>query len=336
MILINSPLSDHKQIYLEINKIKPPPRACCQYEAIDYRKYYDHVEQELPKLTNGDYAQLENVIKMCLDISKVRKTKILNPPQKDWINQKIILEINERNLLWVRHKDNPHEESLKEEFTKKRQHVAKLIQETRDQYHYKEFTKCSTKPKKMWTLIKTLAANKFACNSFPDKLDIDSLAVTDPFNICQTFNKYFANIGPQLAECIPNYYHNNFHRALPQVTPSKNCISSFEPCTEKEILNIILKLESSCSVGLDGLSTKAIKSIRNLICNKLTECFNGLICDGIFPNTLKIAKVTPIYKSGSNTDPGNYRPISHYCPPSIVKNFRKSFTHKITKLSTHD
>lgn len=35
-----------------------------------------------------------------------------------------------------------------------------------------------------------------------------------------------------------------------------------------------------------------------------------MLPNGEFPNSLKIAKATPIYKSGPKSDPGNYRPIS--------------------------
>ena len=37
---------------------------------------------------------------------------------------------------------------------------------------------------------------------------------------------------------------------------------------------------------------------------------NLSITTGIFPNSWKMAKVTPIFKEDAKTDPNNYRPIS--------------------------
>jgi retron-type reverse transcriptase len=34
------------------------------------------------------------------------------------------------------------------------------------------------------------------------------------------------------------------------------------------------------------------------------------MAEGVFPDSLKVAKVSPIYKSGTKLDPGNYRPVS--------------------------
>ena len=42
----------------------------------------------------------------------------------------------------------------------------------------------------------------------------------------------------------------------------------------------------------------------------LFKVFKTLLQEGIFPDALKIAKVTPIFKSGDTTILGNYRPIS--------------------------
>ena len=57
----------------------------------------------------------------------------------------------------------------------------------------------------------------------------------------------------------------------------------------------------------------------NFICNKkcfgelcepLKYLFNLSIVKGIFPDDLKIAKVTPIYKADNSCNISNYRPIS--------------------------
>ena len=50
---------------------------------------------------------------------------------------------------------------------------------------------------------------------------------------------------------------------------------------------------------------------------------------GTFPEALKVAKVTPIYKKGPKTDPGNYRPISVL--PIIGKVFEKVVNNRLVE-----
>ncbi|CAF4908207.1 unnamed protein product [Pieris macdunnoughi] len=55
---------------------------------------------------------------------------------------------------------------------------------------------------------------------------------------------------------------------------------------------------------------KSLNVLKVRFFDNLTSCLNELLRDGKFPDNLKIAKVSPIYKSGPRDDPGNYRPIS--------------------------
>ena len=60
-----------------------------------------------------------------------------------------------------------------------------------------------------------------------------------------------------------------------------------------------------------------IKSCFAKLCESLQYLFNVSFEKSIFPDSLKIAKVTPIFKVGDNTELSNYRPIC--VPPCFSK-----------------
>lgn len=147
--------------------------------------------------------------------------------------------------------------------------------------------------------------------------------------VCETFNNFFSTVGPKLAGAIPQMYHCS---PAPFVIPNNNQIKAFTPCHKDELLKIIDGLDPNCSVGIDGISTKVIKCIKNLIADDLARSINYHFNAGNFPDSLKIAKVTPIFKSGSKTDPNNYRPIS--VPPVISKIFERVIYTRLNEYLT--
>jgi hypothetical protein len=62
--------------------------------------------------------------------------------------------------------------------------------------------------------------------------------------------------------------------------------------------------------NINEISTKLYKDISDIICDPLATIMNECIQQGIFPDVLKIARVTPLHKGGDIT-PNNYRPISN-------------------------
>ena len=86
--------------------------------------------------------------------------------------------------------------------------------------------------------------------------------------------------------------------------------SSFQfSCTSAhEVLSAINQLNSGKSPGLDGISVKVLKDTSNVIAQPLANFFNTSFQTGIFPDDWKIAKASPVYKEGSKTHCGNYRP----------------------------
>ena len=72
-------------------------------------------------------------------------------------------------------------------------------------------------------------------------------------------------------------------------------------------------------VGKDVVDVKDLKKAAQIVSPYLKTAFNKCISEGVFPQSMKIAKVVPIFKAGEKNFASNYRPIS------IVGNLSKVF-----------
>ena len=64
------------------------------------------------------------------------------------------------------------------------------------------------------------------------------------------------------------------------------------------------------SCHLNDIPAKILKSVSFLFSYMFEIIFNKCIKDGVYPNLLKSARVTPIYKSGERSEVSNYQSIS--------------------------
>ena len=80
---------------------------------------------------------------------------------------------------------------------------------------------------------------------------------------------------------------------------------AFSPVTSDYVFKIIESLPTK--IVLDTM--KLLKEIKHEIVEPLTYVINQSLACGIFPDHLKIANITPIYKKGNKSVIDNYRPI---------------------------
>ena len=64
------------------------------------------------------------------------------------------------------------------------------------------------------------------------------------------------------------------------------------------------------ATGIDDISAKYLKLSASVISQPLATILNVSIANGIYPDDLKKAKVTPIFKKGEKHDINNYIHIS--------------------------
>ena len=75
--------------------------------------------------------------------------------------------------------------------------------------------------------------------------------------------------------------------------PSNENSIFMEECTPTEIFEIIDDFQSNKS---SDIPIRVIKKSSNVISPILAEYFNKLMAVGTFPDVLKVAKITPIFK----------------------------------------
>ena len=183
-----------------------------------------------------------------------------------------------------------------------------VIKKAKNLYWHKKFEECKNDSKNTWKYINKLLHHKCNKKNLPDCFKHNGKTFTSKENICNEFNKYFANIGSSLAEKIPPT-----SKSVSEFLPHNNIVNSFclHPTTPQEVVTTIKLLKPKTSSGFDEISAKFIKSCYlDAIANPLTYIINQSFEMGIFPSDMKIAKVLPIYKTNDPTTFKNYRPIS--------------------------
>ena len=84
----------------------------------------------------------------------------------------------------------------------------------------------------------------------------------------------------------------------------------FEEISPLQVLKALNKIKSTKATGLDDIPPSMIKDASRYIAAPLAYIINLSLSSGTYPNHWKIAKIVPVYKSGSVSELGNYRPIS--------------------------
>ena len=91
---------------------------------------------------------------------------------------------------------------------------------------------------------------------------------------------------------------------------SKNNIFSFQKVSYEDIIKEIQNLDASKACQDTDVPTKIIKNNSDIFGDFIYQNFNEAIDTDIFPNVLKNANVSPVFKKGSRTCETNYRPVS--------------------------
>ena len=274
---------------------------------------------------NESYRNFTNIISPLMNkhfpIKQVRYDKHKHRKSK-WMTRGILKSISFRDKLYIKLKstsiDHIQYPVLQVNLKTYNNILRKTIRAAKKLYYSNCFHKFKFDIKNTWSTINDIICKSKKTDDFPKYFLVNGSQIHDNFTIANEFNKFFINIGPQLAESIqipPNLSYKEFLRH-----PTNN-VFKFKEINVEKVIKTIDSLKPKTSYSTDRISNKLLKFLKNELAVPLKNIINQSISTGIFPNSLKIAKVTPLYKKDEKYLMNNYRPISIL--PSVSKVFER-------------
>ena len=137
--------------------------------------------------------------------------------------------------------------------------------------------------------------------------------ITDKIVVAESFNHFFTNIATQLVSKLPphsgTYGPDHIQAHYTSLGAQQNSFS-LKTVNNEDVLKQLVALQPNKATGLDSIPTRFLRDAATSIAPIITHITNQSISQCHVPQELKMARVIPLYKKGSNLDVGNYRPVS--------------------------
>ena len=261
------------------------------------------------------YNYVNNIYKECFPI----KIKYVSEKRKNnpWITESTMAKIRMKSAYYKQFRNGLISREVNNRIKNK---LNKEIKQDKQNYYHNVFSDSKNNLKKAWNSLHSLLGTKNKKKSI-DKIFARATSDTDRSQIVNNFNNFFTNIGNTLASQMPDSSNS------PVFPSDYNPHSLFLfPPTYEEIYKIIMNLKNTWT-PLDVLPIKLLKKFVRILVVPITLIIENSIQKGIFPDDLKIARITPIHKEESYTEPSNFRPISSLFYLSKV--FEKFFSSRL-------
>ena len=226
---------------------------------------------------------------------------------KPWITKDILVKIRHRDKLYSQiNKCKEPNLNLIALYKKFRNSVVKDIKASKTNYLKNYFLCNSNNIKKIWSGIRSIINISKVKADFIPTLNENGKVIDNPSAIANIFNNVFVNVGLNTGKDIPP--GNCSPASFLKGTYSESMFLS--PVTPNEVEDFISQMDNNKSIGPFSIPVPLLKILKTRIAPLLSSLINDSFLRGIFPNKLKLAKVTPVFKKVSRQDKDNYRPIS--------------------------
>ena len=320
----------------------------------DYSKFDNHVFREKV----GEELNSKPLMKQNFNIFDSSVKSILNeqaPLKKKYLRANdgpfMTKELRKANMKRTRLKNCFNKTRTNENwaaFKRQRNLCVKILRQNKRSYYAQLDPKVVSDNKRFWKTVKPLFSNKIQSSTCITLLE-NGIVESDEGKVAEILNDYFVNITETLGvadehrqeplndhmddPCLRTVKRFQEHPSIHKIKSSvKSTINfSFRKITVEEMLEQLQNLDPKKGSPQEAIPAKILKSNADLFCFPLTELFNKLVEESSFPDDLKNADVSSLFKKDDNMSKKNYRPISLL--PSIAKIFERLMHKQLSEFT---
>jgi len=333
-----------------------------QPRKVNYRCYNNFIEENFLtdlslKITSSNINEIEsfeNKFETVLNRHAPRKSRIIRGNEKPHVNKDLRKAIMDRSRL-----RNIYQRSQRYSdrcaYRKQRNFVCSMNRKIKKIYFDTVASNSDNSSHNFWEICKPFFSDKSIVSEKIILVNEDGIVNSDS-TTAKLFNKYFNGITKTLdihewpqnsGQKTGNPVHDAISRYAdhPSIIKIKYMFvgNSFEfTNTDTETVHkLVMSLNNKKSTSGE-ISSKILQKSADICSFALKNCFNHCLDRALFPESLKCATITPVFKEGDPTCVKNYRPISILptvskvfdCFSTLLCGFRKghSTQHAILRL----
>lgn len=320
--VILSDITDHYPVFFSTNSAAIKPKKNITRTKFDNELFFNFISSvdwgpvyasKCPNSAYNLFADiLKNGISLCTRLTHCSK---YTSPKNPWISKQLLKSIQKKTNLYKKLKKQPYNEKAWDRYTNYNNVLKQTLNTAKKTYYSNLILNNGNDTSKNWEVINSLL-NRNKRSPVPQEININDTVITNEHTILSAFSEHFASLPPH-STSMEVHHH-----------PRKSSHTFFlYPTNPDEISHLILTSKNAAP-GIDNIKASVMKLIVHIISPVFSYICNLAFSEGVFPEVLKIAKITPIYKAGDSTLLNNYRPISIL--PFFSKIIEKTLNSRLT------
>ena len=259
------------------------------------------------------------------------KSKVIKKPQIPYMHSKLRKSMHKRNML-----RNKYKKGLVEwDVYRMQRNITTSIYKKSQATYFSERCDGGAKNKKFWKTIKPFLTSKQP-SSNNIILKEDDKIITDERDVCNIFNDFFSHVAMDIGfkDDIPDDFQTaggfaniiDKHANHPSVIKIRENIQTqeyfyFTAVNDKYIEKLMQRMDPKKAQGYDNIPSKLLRIGASGISSHVSQLVNHCLHVCEFPDIMKLADVSSLFKKNDNLKKDNYRPVSVL--PSLSKVYER-------------